>query len=896
MNNQTDIGLKFTNKIVGAKDLTNYEKRLKSISNLAKQISKGTNLDLGLEKTKQDSKEINNNLNGAFDTAKFIGFNIGLKKISQTMTSLIKKSSDYWENVNLYRVAFGEAYKEADKFVNKMSEMYGLDESWTVKTTGLFRQLANSMGLAEETATSLSKLMTEMSLDISSLYNVDIDRASQILQSALAGQTRPIRSVTGADITQNTLQSTLDQLGIDRAINQLSFAEKRLVIIISLTQQLQKATNDMGKTIENPANQMRVLNEQWERLTRAVGDVFLPILAKVLPYLNAILMVLTEIINIIAQFIAKLFNFNMDDFDFLSGVADSALDLEEGLDGANASAQKLKQGLRGFDKLNVITTPSASAGSVGAGGIDQSILDAYNKSFETYQKRLANIKMRATEIRDAMMEWLGFIKIIDKETGDISFKFDHITSGTVLGALAVGGVIFKGISGIFKVLEKMGTMTGIVKEVGKTGAILGGGSTLSTIGLVAASIAIVGYALYDLYTKNEEFANSINEKWSRIKELIEPVGEQLTILGETLSVFFTETMLPLAEQIILNIQTIASTLIEMLYPVITDVIIPVLKLLIEIITDIFNTLNELWNSYGEPIFTLFREEINNVGEIFNNLWTTIIKPVVDKISTLVSNLWQNTLHPTFKKVGQVIGELSKLLLNLWNKVISPLINYLIDVFAPVFNTIFNFVSDIVGTVIRFIGGKINSILDILRGVIGFINNVFAGDWSKAWESIKDIFKGVANGIINVAELMVNAVITLINFMISSIYNGIKTLVNTVLGTVEKIADFLGFDIDITLKGQPPQIPLVSIPRLKKGLDFVPNDYFPAYLDYGERVLTKEENTEYTAMKNGNLNDIKKTSFNPTFIIQVGDEKIAEHTINKMEDMARANGKPFVIGG
>jgi len=249
MNNQTDIGLKFTNKIVGAKDLANYEKRLKNISKLMKEVSKGTNTDKGLEKTKKDSKEINKNLSDAFSVAKFAGFNIGLRKIVQTMTSLVDKSSSYLESINLYQVAFNGAYQEADKFVNKITEMYGLDESWAVQTVGIFRQLANAMGLATEQANSLSMLMTQMSVDISSLYNVDIDRASQVLQSALAGQTRPIRSVTGADITMNTLQQTLDQLGIERAVNQLSFAEKRLLIIISLTQQLQKATNDFGRTI-----------------------------------------------------------------------------------------------------------------------------------------------------------------------------------------------------------------------------------------------------------------------------------------------------------------------------------------------------------------------------------------------------------------------------------------------------------------------------------------------------------------------------------------------------------------------------------------------------------------------------------------------------------------------
>jgi len=150
----------------------------------------------------------------------------------------------------LFQVAFDGNYKSADRFIKKMSEMYGMDESWLTRTVGIFRQLSNAMNLSAENGERLSTLMTQMSLDISSLYNIDVEKASSTLQSALAGQTKPIRHATGADITQATLQTTLDNLGIDRVVNQLSYAEKRLLIIISLTQQLNESIGDMGRTIE----------------------------------------------------------------------------------------------------------------------------------------------------------------------------------------------------------------------------------------------------------------------------------------------------------------------------------------------------------------------------------------------------------------------------------------------------------------------------------------------------------------------------------------------------------------------------------------------------------------------------------------------------------------------
>lgn len=206
MNNQTDIGLKFTNKVQGS-NLTKYAEKLERIKKVMKELPKNVEfktpitgdytkqLDTIIDKmgtVEKKSKTTSNALNSAFSTAKFSAVIVALRKVVNVMSQLTYKSSSYLESINLYQVAFNGAYEEADRFVNKITEMYGLDESWAVQTVGIFRQLANAMGLAVEQADSLSYLMTQMSIDISSLYNVDTSRASQVLQSALAGQTRPI--------------------------------------------------------------------------------------------------------------------------------------------------------------------------------------------------------------------------------------------------------------------------------------------------------------------------------------------------------------------------------------------------------------------------------------------------------------------------------------------------------------------------------------------------------------------------------------------------------------------------------------------------------------------------------------------------------------------------------
>ena len=517
MNNDKRIAINVETKLSGksTKELKEYADQLSRIQAFSKGLDKGAlkNIDDSADNLKENNKQlkdIDKNTKNSFNLQAITGFLRSAKTLVTTLGQLTNKSSAFRENVNLYKVAFSETGKSieevtktTDKFINSLSEMYGLDESWLTRTVGTFKQLSNAMGLSVEEGTNLSTLMSRMSLDISSLYNVDVDRASTVLQSALAGQTRPIRSLTGADITQNTLQNTLDKMGLEKAVSELSFAEKRLLIIISLTDQLSKATNDYGNTIEQPANQTKILSQQWERFSRALGNVFLPILWKVLPYLNAILMVLTEIINMFAKFVATIFGFDLEDTDPVSGLSDSFLDMEESMNSAGESAKKLKSGLRGFDKLNVISTQKGSGAGAG-GGIDPSIMNAFNNAFDSYNEKIKEVKMRATEVRDKIMEWLGFTKIIDEETGKVSWKFKKITGGTLLGALAVGGTIFLGIKKIFGFFKGISTIKGIAgglldKLTGK-GSAKGAGSLIDDVGKTGNSASKLTFKLPNFST------------------------------------------------------------------------------------------------------------------------------------------------------------------------------------------------------------------------------------------------------------------------------------------------------------------------------------------------------------------------------------------------------------
>lgn len=409
-----------------------------------------------------------------------------IRRVANETKRLIDFSVNYIENLNLMDTAFGESSEEARKWVESIAEVYGFDESTLTKNLGMFRQFGEALGFTSEKADLLSENLTLMAGDISSLYNITFDQASQKLTSALTGQTKAIRSL-GADITQASLQQQLYNMGINESISNMNRAEKTLLIYLSLNQQLANSQGDLAKTLISPANQMKVLSEQVQRLARALGNILLPIIAKILPWINGLTMALVEIVN----FIGTLLGFDMEDFSFGGAISQDVEDMGNVFDDAatgvgnlgsaakktNKELDKTKNklsGLRGFDKLNVIQTPTdtqsssggsgggggGSVGGIAGGGINSKLLDAMKK----YNAHLDKAKRKAQEIRDKILEWVGFTR---KANGEL--EFTGIKFGTIVAA-ALGLLL------LFAAVRKI---VRIIMTIKNLGSLLGGGGALS---------------------------------------------------------------------------------------------------------------------------------------------------------------------------------------------------------------------------------------------------------------------------------------------------------------------------------------------------------------------------------------------------------------------------------
>lgn len=418
------------------------------------------------------------------------GAYLGAKKLTSVFLDWMDLAIDRTEQLNLFNVVFknietngertfSELGKSATKFQYDLQEKFGTNITETFKYQGLFQSMGENVGIEDTYSSIMSETMTKLTYDLASLYNKSESTVAEALRAGVyAGQTKPLRSY-GIDVTQTSMQPILDSLGIsDRTIKQMSQAEKEILRYLATLKQAKVAMGDMANTIESPSNQIKIFKQQLVEAKVALSNLFIGTFAKILPYANALLMVVTQV----AKAIADMFGIEITDYN--SGIAsseDAYYDLSDSIDNATDSVKELKRQTLGFDQINNINE-NKNNGSTVTGGIDQRLLDA----IYGYDNGMDKVRMKATEIRDRIMEWLGFTKEIDSLTGETTWSYGGI-SKTIKNILnSISKLSTKGKLVVSTIMTLLGLKL-ITKITSFTKKISGSG------GLIRAITSLVGW-------------------------------------------------------------------------------------------------------------------------------------------------------------------------------------------------------------------------------------------------------------------------------------------------------------------------------------------------------------------------------------------------------------------
>ena len=316
---------------------------------------------------------------------------ITFRKIGHFIAQAVTESNKYQEDLNLFTVALGQYAAEAQNYAEKVFDVMGIDPAQWLRNQGVFNTLLTGFGDTAERAQLMSQNLTQLGYDISSFFNISIEDAMQKLQSGISGELEPLRRL-GYDLSQARLEQTALNLGIKESVANMTQAEKAELRYYAIMTQVTTAQGDMARTLEAPANRLRILQAQLTQAARAIGNIFIPALNAILPYAIAVVQVIREI----ADALANLAGFKLTDVDY-SGVNSAAVgagSLADNLDDAAGAAKKLKQYTAGFDELNIIPSTSGSssgAGAGGAGGFDFD-LPTYDFLGDAVQTRIGEIK------------------------------------------------------------------------------------------------------------------------------------------------------------------------------------------------------------------------------------------------------------------------------------------------------------------------------------------------------------------------------------------------------------------------------------------------------------------------------------------------------------------------
>lgn len=418
---------------------------------LSKVVTQANRVTAANEKQRKSYLSLSNQMNGFMrNMAKLVS----LKAIADYLGNAVAKFNDFYEAANMFGVSMGDMTNEASGFIDKMEQLLGIDPSEAMNAMANIYSMTKSFGLAKEQAYTLSKSLTQLGYDLSSLKNIPISQAFTKIRSAMAGELEPMLQL-GVDISQARLQQELLALGFNKQVSTLSQADKATLRYIAILKQTTDAQGDFARTLSSPANMIRILKAQLSGLARDVGSLLYPAMKSILPPLIAAV----ELIREFVQWVAKLMGVKvvLTDFaksaDSVGGIGDA---MDETTDSTKKAAKALKDYTMGFDELNIID-PSQNSGSSGSGSgasagnilgdVDLSGYDMFKNyvgnAVDEIKEKLRKLAPIVAAIGAGFAAWTIGNALLTalKDTHDWAYKLGKIVGGLNPELLLVAGTV-----------------------------------------------------------------------------------------------------------------------------------------------------------------------------------------------------------------------------------------------------------------------------------------------------------------------------------------------------------------------------------------------------------------------------------------------------------------------
>lgn len=799
-------------------------------------------VDFDFDKADTSAKRITNSLSGVESKlksiAKLAAAAFSIKVLVDLGKQAVELASDIEETQNVVETAFGDLTYMVEDFAATAIEKLGLSRLAAKQMASTYMAMGKGIGVADKASAEMAINATARVADIMSFYNLSADRADTMMKAVWTGETESFKAI-GVVMTEANLQNFAYTQGINKKIAAMTEAEKVQLRYQYVMAQTELAEGDFAKTSGSWANQVRMLSEKWKELLSILGGGLIQVLTPAIQLLNVVMSKLIAFANTLSSVFSSLFGTTKKQIAeqkqaaaVTAGAAKSTDDLAKSTKKAGQEAKKAgkeaKNASAGFDTLNILSTSDSSADTSSSGSGTGGDSGAFGGGAVAEMIDPSQTESLMDEVKNKIAEKVEEIK------GYLSTTFAPTLESIKANVLPQVENLKTTFKGIFSDVSGWGDpflnyitntfMPSVALRLSNLAVVAGG--TLESLNMVISDLWGTAFAPF--------FESFITEGLPRITEFGNQVSNTFTIaFGEAKKIFDS---------------------------VWTYGIMPAVELLAKIFGDVWQIIKDTWDEYGQPIFDGFNQTVQTVSNLIQQIWATVIEPIWTNLINIITELWKNHLKPLVANISGMVAEFIIMAQTIYNNVIAPIVSWIIEWAGPVISSA---ISNIFNVVSNFVSGAIdqfNGIVTVLRGIIEFITGVFSGDWKKAWEGIKKVFKGIWDTLVAIVKTPINVIIGLINGLIDGVCSGINTVIKALNNLSFDVPDWVpvlggkkfGFDLK-TIKA--PQIP-----KLATGAVIPPNREFLAVLGDQKRGTNIEAPLDtiveaFQRVQNNGVNDV-----------------------------------------
>ncbi|MCM3041718.1 hypothetical protein M3201_18655 [Paenibacillus motobuensis] len=653
----------------------------------------------------------------------------------------------------------GQDFKLKEKIVNTEAALLRLTQS-SDKTSNKIRDLEDSLNNTGQAATKVQKPVQNLGQKMIQT-NKPLKAAKGNLDQAAKAATKASSSFGSAARSSTHMGNSFTK-AIGRILKQ--------VFVFAVIYKAIRSFNDyMGSALKTNVQFAASLNAIQTNLRVA----FQPIYEAILPAINALMSALAKITAYIAAFISALFGKTyQQSYQAAKGIETAKKAMEGYGKSSKKAGKEAKGALASFDELNTLDFSKADTGvDDGSGG---------GKGFEM-------------QMPD--MDITGIQAKMDALAASVKATFDKTWQGIKAGwdwtVAAFGPSFMRAWNEIAPVLNNWKEQfQKVFSDIMTLGEPLKNWILTGVVPAWQTGIQLAGHVLAGLLDIVLQVFTSI---WDAAFPIINK--------------FVTEG-LPRLSEFVMGAQDTFWSLFDLVKQIFDDiwqgVVDPVMKLISKIIQDTLDIIFKWWDDWGKEIVKGVKTALDGIKELWNNLWNSFLKTFITNMLDKLTELWDKHLKGLVTEVGTFVGKLASAALDIFNKFILPIVNWLVKTLGPTFSEVFTFLGGVLVTAIGAVVDFTKGIIKALGGLMDFIAGVFTGDWTRAWNGIKTVFSGVWDGIVGILKGAVNIIIDAINFLIQQL-NKIKIDVPDWVGKIPGVPDVdsIGFNIP-------------KIPRLAKG--------------------------------------------------------------------------------